>query len=610
MLAAGSNVGCGGAPPPAVGPLPGERAPFQRVVTGIPVLDADGRPYEHPWLGGLNQPRPQLVDIDLDGDLDLFVQESSGRVMFFEDTGSAGRPNLVWRTDRFADLDVGEWYRFADVDGDGDPDLLAEEPFSYLRLYRNDGPVVGGPAWSFVLAADSLRDATGKAIFSDRQNIPNVADIDCDGRLDLLIGRLTGTVTRYEEVDRDARGVPVFRHVTDRFENISIVRQMGSLHGANTLALADPDDDGDLDLFWGDFFEPGLLLIENSGSCERPDFTGRPRPFPPDDPLSTSGYNAPTPGDLDADGDVDLLVGVLGGAYDPGRTTVRNLHLLVSEGSGRWTDVTGTFLRGIDAGSDSAPLLVDWDGDGDLDLLVANRIEPGETTARLRLFENTGSAAAASFRLRGVLPIEGAYQFRPALGDLDADGDLDLLLGTWNRGIWFFRNVGTRRDPVFERQTEGDVGLTRGNSSSPALGDLDGDGDLDLVAGEGSGEINVWRNEGTATAPRFVLVTDRLNGVDVGRRSAPALVDVDSDGDLDLVVGSEGNGIRLFRREGGEAVPVFVPDASLELPAPPPLSVPAAGDLDGDGALEWMSGSVSGGVELYRRLTTSVRAPS
>jgi hypothetical protein len=135
------------------------------------------------------------------------------------------------------------------------------------------------------------------------------------------------------------------------------------------------------------------------------------------------------------------------------------------------------------------------------------------------------------------------------------------------------------------------------------------DGDLDLVAGEGSGEINVWRNAGTATAPRFVLVTDRLDGVDVGWRSAPALVDVDGDGALDLVVGSEREGVRLYRREGGDAVPHFVPDPSFALPAPP-LSVPTAGDLDGDGTLEWMSGSVTGGVELYRRLTTSGRAPS
>ena len=104
---------------------------------------------------------------------------------------------------------------------------------------------------TFVLAADTLRDASDVPLFSDRQNIPNLTDLDCDGMLDLFIGRLTGTVTRYEETRRDPTGVPRFRLVTDRFEDIEIVANFGSLHGANTMALADVDQDGDPDLFWG-----------------------------------------------------------------------------------------------------------------------------------------------------------------------------------------------------------------------------------------------------------------------------------------------------------------------------------------------------------------------
>ena len=103
-------------------------------------------------------------------------------------------------------------------------------------------------------------------------------------------------MTHYEQDGTDAAGVPVFRHVTDRFENIEIVADLagGSLHGANTMALGDIDGDGDDDLFWGDFFEQGLLFIENRGSARSPSFRSEPVRFPTSDPLLTSGSNAPT----------------------------------------------------------------------------------------------------------------------------------------------------------------------------------------------------------------------------------------------------------------------------------------------------------------------------
>ena len=480
-------VGCATSPDPvSVGEVGVAAGPaFVRVADPFPVMDEDGGAYEIPFLGGFNVPRPQWVDIDEDGDLDLFVQEHTDRLLFFERTGTGEGAAYRWRPDSYADLKVGEWFRFVDVDGDGRRDLLAESPFSYLRLFRNAG--VEGEA-RFQLIADTLRDTRGEPIFSDRQNIPNAADIDCDGRLDLFIGRLVGTVTRYEATGAIGEDASPFRHVTDRFENIEIVadpaaqgilvpfgaadgsRQAMGLptrHGANTMALADYDADGDTDMFWGDFFEPGLLLIENTGSCPAPNLRTEPQPFPLDSPIQTSGYNAPTFGDYDGDGDLDLLLGVLGGAYNPNLTTADNLMMFSQREDGGFDLATRRFISQIDVGSESVPSLVDLDGDGDLDLLLGNKIDPGDlSNSKVFLFRNDGTSEEPRFRRAGEFELPGAYHNAPAFGDLDADGDLDILLGTWRAQLRYVRNDGSQTESAFVLQDSAFITITRGSKGS------------------------------------------------------------------------------------------------------------------------------------------------
>ncbi|HYT62398.1 MAG TPA: VCBS repeat-containing protein, partial [Gemmatimonadales bacterium] len=285
-------------------PLPPLTAPtafvFERSISPFPVLDSTGHAYTLPFLGGFEHPRPQLLDIDGDGVLDLFIQENSGELELLQ----RGPDSWLLTSDSFQGIDIGEWYRFVDVDGDGLYDLFAESPLSDIRYYRNVGTRT---APRFVVAADTLRDVQGAAIYADRQNIAQFADIDCNGRLDMLLGRVDGTITRYEMEGLDSNRAPRFRLITEKFEDIQIIGQrQPSLHGANTMAVFDVDGDGDPDILWGDFFEPGLLWIRNQGTCAHFDFHGERIHFPPGAPLETSGYNAPAAGDLNGDGRLDL----------------------------------------------------------------------------------------------------------------------------------------------------------------------------------------------------------------------------------------------------------------------------------------------------------------
>ncbi|HRP07751.1 MAG TPA: VCBS repeat-containing protein [Gemmatimonadales bacterium] len=578
---------------------------YTRQVTAFPVVDIEGREYPMPFLGGFDLPRPQLVDIDGDGDLDLFVQEVRDDLKFFERRGG----QWIWRTDRWQDVTAGEWFRFADLDGDGDMDLLTEQPMGYVRAWQNEGTKTSP---RMAAAPDSLRDITGTPIFADPQNILNVVDIDCNGRLDLFLGRVAGHVDRYEEEGRDPSGLPIFRLLAERWQDIEVLGPIPGdtaaftgrptmRHGANTLAFGDIDADGDLDLFWGDFFEAGLLLIRNEGTCASPDLRGAHEQFPLGNRIITTGYNAPATGDIDGDGLLDLVMGVIGGAYQPNHSAVDNLFHIRQVAPDSFEVVTRRMIGMIDVGAESVPALADIDGDGDLDLLIGNKIAPDDaTTGTLTWFENVGSSKAPSLAERGLLEVRGEFHWAPAVVDLDGDGLADLVLGTWRDRVQWWRNTGSRSAPRWELADSALVTLTRGSNTVPTLGDLDGDGDLDLLVGEASGQLNFYRNVGTATAPRFELVSDEFQGIDVGRRSAPALADLDHDGTLDLLIGSEEGVISLWRGVRDPGGIRFVADQSALLEVRGSLVAPAVGDLDGDGAVDLMIGGTGGGVRYFK----------
>ena len=543
---------------------------FDRRISPFLVTDSNGRAYALPFLGGFEHPRPQLLDIDSDGSIDLFVQENSGELQLFQRTADG------WRltADRFQGIDIGEWYRFVDLDGDGAYDLFAESPLSDIRYYRNAGTRT---APRFVVAADTVRDVQGAAIYADRQNIAQFADIDCNGKLDLLLGRVDGTITRYELQNLDTLRAPRFRLLTERFEDIRIIGQLQpSLHGANTMAVVDVDADGDPDILWGDFFEPGLLWIRNQGTCTHPDFHGDPVPFPPGAPLATSGYNAPAAGDLNRDGRLDLVVGVLGGAFNPVKTSAANLYQLDQTAANVWSMVTARLLDGIDLGAETIPAFADLDGDGDVDLVVGTKIEPdNQRTGGLHWFENSGSRAAPALRLRGHLNVLPAFHLAPALGDLDGDGLPDLVLGQFQDAVAWYHNNGRSGADRFVLVDSAVVRLPRGSNGVPELHDIDRDGDLDLFLGDASGRIAFFKNEGTARGPRFVLASEDYLGKRVGRRAVPRFWNGV------LVVGTERGGV----------------DSTLGVHLPA-YAAPAFADLRG-GGLDLFVGGAGGGIQYF-----------
>ena len=532
---------------------------------------------------------PTLVDIDADGDVDLFVGDLDGGVRYFKNIGDVEEAVFAQRggVTPYGLIDVGSrtTLAFVDLDGDGDFDALVGEGNGRVNYFENTGsaqvrafaaPVTGGPF--------GLEDV-------GRRNAPVAADIDGDGDVDVLVGEEDGNINLFTNISRptlsitalDAMQAEGHTGTTDLTFTVSRtgdttatstvdygVIAHGGLDGDDfeagtvptgtvTFAVGEVEHtltltiSGDVEVEPDEAFVVRLTNVSGGqfgvsqalGIIEADDEVGAPT-FELSTATAPLGLTAVglesrvTLGDLD--GDLDALVGDATGV-------MRYYENTGSATAPAYVQVGGTAPFGLpDTGSFSAPALGDLDGDGDLDLLV------GVNSGRFKYYENTGDGSSAAFvRVGGNAPFglpDTGDLATPALVDIDADGDLDLFVGNLDGGIRYFKNIGDVEVAVFS-QRGGSIpfGLIDvGGRSTPTLGDFDGDGDFDALVGEGNGRVNYFENTGSAQVRAFASpVTDSPFAItDVGRLSAPVAADLDGDGDIDVLVGEEDGNLNLF----------------------------------------------------------------
>ncbi|MGH8005001.1 MAG: FG-GAP-like repeat-containing protein, partial [Limisphaerales bacterium] len=304
---------------------------YQREVSTILVTDSAG-PVPYPFLGGIDSPKEALVDIDGDGDLDLFLLMEDGQLNFFRNTGTSSNFNFLLEKQSLIDTSSGSWFRFADINADGKKDLFCDNAAAGMRYYQNVSSIpaqTGGLVFNLVATAF-------QNIVTEFNNTPAFIDLDGDGDLDFFAGRQTGTLAFYRNTGTAA--TPNFVFVTDFYDDLStfetappctalasppdlkrffpflvstdtFVKPTG--HGANNIEFADIDVDGDYDFFWGDINNINMYFFENQGSATVSDLVKTSNCYLP---LNTYGFNTPSFGDLDSDGDLDALIG----AANPG----------------------------------------------------------------------------------------------------------------------------------------------------------------------------------------------------------------------------------------------------------------------------------------------------
>ena len=576
---------------------------FKRELDWIDIEDGDGT-IPNTFSGGINNLEYQFVDIDGDTDFDIIFLNSDGTFGWYENTGSAESANFVYSLEPVSGLKLFDWFYFVDIDNDSDFDLFTGN-VDKVSFLENVGTTTSP---EFQTVTDTLLSANGQPVFSEFGSNPLFADIDNDGDYDFFSGNASGTIIFYENT-----GTPQnfsLKFITNVWQDIVIIGGFtySEHHGSSSLDFVDIDDDSDLDLFWGDFFSNSLYFIENKGTAELPDMELVSNVYPQNaDSVNTSGFNMPRFTDIDNDEDFDLFVSVL---FDP--TAPQSLIFYQNNGTSQIPDfskITDGYLKTLDVISNSYPTFADLDADGDLDLLIGSQNNP---LGALHLLENTGTLSNPVFQYfdSSYFNISGDLSITPSLGDLDGDNDFDLLVGRFDGKIDYYKNEGTEQsaDFIYEGLLSDDANniIDVGTTAAPFLFDVDNDSDLDLTIGAFSGKFFYFRNTGTQFNFTFTEDETFYESIDVGDNSTPFLIDYDKNGTNDLFSGNRNGKLFFYRNDGTNLNPAwtFITDLFIndEFGG---NTAPYLVDIDNDSDTDLLLGNIKGGIYLYNNTTVT-----
>jgi len=401
---------------------------------------------------------------------------------------------------------------------------------------------------------------------------PIFVDLDNDGDQDLVVG------DDYEQIKYYINEDNLF---TEQLGEDNPFRDIRNTDLAP--AFIDADEDGDLDLVVGTS-RSGLLYYSNENLV----FTLESGDNSPFETISENlNFTYPTFGDVDADGDIDLIVGE---RYGTIKYFTNDNNIFTEEvGDNNPFSEVSSFLP--------QPVLVDFNADGNLDLVLPSQSE-------IEYFENNGDNAFTE-RLDNENPFNdinslvNARSSEKALGfiDIDTDGDLDLYVGSSEGNLEYLQN----NDGVFVTEVAPsnlDIDLIDvGFNSSPFFADVNNDGEDDLVIGNRQGTFNVYdRANGLA---ELTGENNPLDNIDIGIQAVPAFTDLDTDGDQDLIIGNNSGELSYYINEAGiftEQVDGDNPFSDITVSE---RSMPFFADIDEDGDQDLILGEYYGEVRYY-----------
>lgn len=630
------------------------------------LVEKDAEAYKFPWAGGMDYCQFSNIDLNFDGVEDLFVfDRTCNKVMTFIQNGATGEMDYEYAPEYEALFpeDLHDWTLLVDYNCDGKMDIYTSA-LGGGRVFKNVGNEIDGLSFELVssILTTYVYDDLGYLYLSPA-DIPAIVDIDGDNDLDILgFGVLGRAVEYHRNMSVELYGVcdslvyetknicwGRFREaaatndvalwdtleypcrdedLTEEMPLRPVVSQ--DRHAGSALLALDYDNSGVMDLVLGDISFRNMTLLLNSGEEVNANsgmyFQDNEFPstsVPVDLPIFPAGYHV----DINNDNIRDLLVSP---NSKIGSQNIESVWSYINENLDLEPDFVfdeTNFLQKdmIDVGTSSLPVFFDANSDGLLDLLVSSQgqynPETGNQISKLAYFQNTGTASVPEFTLitddyedLSTLGIGESLVFYPTFGDLDEDGDEDMILGEYLGYCYYLENTGGAGSPaIFNtftilKNSEGES-IFEGTYAYPNLVDLDRDGDLDLVIGRRTGKLHYYENTGIGTY-NFEFKSNFLGNVDVSGEgfieghAIPQFVEVDEE--YVLVVGSKLGQMYYYDDiEENLEGEFHLVDMTLDNIHIGTYSAPAIANLTNDNRFEMVLGNRRGGLGLYESVEIS-----
>ncbi len=613
----------------------------------VPVYNLLGDQLAMPFTGGFNYISAGTIDLDLDGEKDLVLFDRSGDrtiPLIWENSEN----NEGYRFDHdYVNLlpDASFFMVFRDFNCDGKEDVFAFRDGG-IEVYVNTSSVSEG--LRFQLYTESLLSFYNPGtlpVYTIPIDIPVFEDMDSDGDLDVMVFGLLGTCVEYhrnmalEELGRC--DTLMLRLETDNWgnftENLSTNEvnfndscdllggriNASARHAGSSMVAFDNDGDGDKDLLLGDIAYRTLVMLTNGGSSTNANVTAQQSPWPLNTQfVNLSIFPAASFVDVDHDGKRDLLVSP---NNEGGSENFRCIWYYKNNG----TDAAPVFEfvqnaafvgNSLDFGEGAMPTFCDYNQDGLADIVVGNYgyFAPGGSyRPQLALLENTGTSEAPEYTLvdndfAELSALSGnALNFHPTFGDIDGDGDEDMLIGTSDGRIFHFVNTalpGGSANYAFVTADFQNIDI--GTFAAPQLADVDNDGKLDLLIGSRNGKIHYLHNDGSIQNMILTEVTDEWGGIYTTLDGEPSGFSTPcffrKAGVSYMMCGSQNGHFYLYSGIDGNLDGQFVLEDSLYLGnRDGERTSMSIREINGDEFPDAVTGNYSGGINLYTGIFAS-----
>lgn len=551
---------------------------FQRN-DSIIVKDASANVLSMAWAGGLNATHFQDIDINLDGIKDLVGFDIHGnRLLTFINHGTSNTIDYTYEPKYQDDFpEVQSWLQTVDYDNDGDMDLFTYSTYGAgISVYKN---VSSNGHLQFQLVTQTINyyipGWPPTNIFVSSVDYPGLVDVDRDGDMDILTFSVLGTfIYFYKNYSIEHYGVPdsldfklydkcwgkfaesettnsVYLHQYCPNTKVAKTSGNGQKHTGSTLLPIDLNNDSIYDLILGDVDYFNINGLINGGTLDSAHMISQDTTFPANT-KSVEIITFPLTNyvDIDNDGVKELISSPFEGAYYKPENA-NSVWLYENTGTTNspvFSYSKNNFLQGdmIDVGDAAHPALVDVDGDGLQDLIIGNygyvdssywnvwNILETVKVSQLTYYHNIGSNGNPIYQLVDTnwahLDTLRKIALSPTFGDLDGDGDQDMILGSQDGNLIYCQNTAAPGQAIsFTNAVLNFQNISVGidNFSTPQLIDIDNDTILDIVIGKKTnrlrkvnmqdsivGYISYYRNIGTATQAVFSLETDSMGNID------------------------------------------------------------------------------------------------